>query len=59
MTEQHKVGFNPDQKEMWEQLRKQGLTSKPFPTFVKDAFYDAIDKLNIEKLAFKATQHNP
>ena len=46
---QYKVAFNKDQKELHNKLKKKGLTSKPFPVFVRDAFYDKVDDLNANK----------
>ena len=49
MPRQHKVSFNKDQKELYNKVKKKRLTSKPFPAFVRDAFYDKIDELNAKK----------
>jgi hypothetical protein len=42
----YKVAFNKDQKELYDKLKEKGLTSKPFSVFVRDAFYNEVDKLN-------------
>ena len=46
---QYKIAFNKDQKELYDKLKKKGLTSKPFPVFVRDSFYDKVDELNANK----------
>ncbi len=53
MSIQISVMFNPEQKKLWERLKKDGQTSQPFPEFVKNAFYEAIDRLNITKITQK------
>ena len=49
MLRQFQVAFNKDQKELYDKLKEKGLTSKPFPVFVRDAFYDKVDELNTKK----------
>jgi len=43
---QTQVAFNKDQKGLYDKLKKKGLTSKPFPAFVRDSFYEKVDELN-------------
>jgi hypothetical protein len=35
---------------MYDKLKEKGLTSKPFPVFVRDAFYDKFDKISLKKI---------
>ena len=48
MNNQHKVAFNDDQKQVWEILQIQGLTSQSFPDFVKGAFHNKVDDIRIK-----------
>jgi len=50
------VWFTAKQKEQYETLRKKGYTSMEFKDFVKKSFHESLDKINIEKIAFKQTQ---
>lgn len=43
------VWFNKDQKEIFEILKKDGLTSKSFQDFVKDAFHDKADDIRARR----------
>lgn len=48
MVEQTQVAFNREQKKIYDKLKKKGLTSKPFPVFVRDAFYEKVDQINLQ-----------
>ena len=42
------VWFNQEAFSLYEQLKKEGLTSQSFREFVKDAFHDKIDNVRMK-----------
>lgn len=44
------VAFNDNERAMHARLKDLGLTERDFSKFVKKAYYDAVEALNIEKL---------
>jgi hypothetical protein len=45
---QYTVAFNLAAKQLHDQLAAQGLTSRPFHIFVRDAYHNAVDELRMK-----------
>lgn len=42
------VWFNKEQKKQFDDLKKKGLISSDFTSFVRNAYFEALDKVNVE-----------
>lgn len=56
MSNQYQVAFNEEAYKLYEDLKAKGLTSQPFPEFVKDAFYDKVDDIRAKRMVNKVME---
>jgi len=52
------VWFNQEAVAIYEELKKEGLISQSFKDFVKAAFHDKADSLNITKITQRQIEKN-
>jgi len=51
------IWFNEKQQAEFSLLKSKGYISQDFKDFVKSAFHEKLDRVNIEKITFNQTQY--
>lgn len=45
----YQVGFNAEQKKLYDDLVAKGLVKRSWSEFVKDAFYDKVESIDVAR----------